>query len=132
MTMSAGHEEHDTDGPFDMSGRDQVTLSAQERQSLAHLEARLQEDDPAFATRMRGRSIRWVRHVVAGVKLPPIPQWFGVVLCVVGLVTTLLAVDASAWLSVVTLAVTFVGALRIGRSLQETAQRRGRAPETID
>jgi hypothetical protein len=117
ITMSAGHEDRDTNGSFDMSGRDQVTLSAQERQKLARLEERVRLHDPDFASRMRGRSRRWVREAVTLLHLSDMPAWLGVVLLIAGLATTVLVVGSFVWLSVLTIGLTVVGAHRVGQSV---------------
>jgi hypothetical protein len=126
--MSADHDERDANGSFDMSGRDQVTLSAKERQSLAHLEERVRHDDPDFASRMRGRSWRLLRHVMKSVRLPTMATWVGPVLFGLGLVATLLVVDSVVWLSVVTLAVTTLGAYGIGCSVRARMERSSDPP----
>jgi len=127
--MSAGHEERDANGSFDTSGRDHVTLSAHERQTLAHLEARLRLDDPGFALRLGGRSWRWMRKVATQVKLPDLPAWSGPLLFVAGLVATVLVLGSLPWLSVLTLGLAMIGAHRIGRSvrarLEQARRRRG-------
>jgi len=115
--MSAEHEERDTNGSFDTSGKDRVTLSARERQTLAHLEERIRLEDPDFFVRMRGRSWRWVREVAAAIEVPEIPAWMGPVLFVVGLVATVLVVGSLPWLSLLTVGSTVLGAVRIGRSV---------------
>jgi hypothetical protein len=120
--MSAGHEDRDIDGPFDMSARDQVKLSSMERQKLAHLEARMRLEDPAFATRMRGRSMRWVRHTVSGAHFPAMAAWLGPVLLIAGLVATLVVIDVFAWLSILTIGVAVVGAYRVALSLAAKAE----------
>jgi hypothetical protein len=127
--MGAGHEERDANGHFGMSGRDQVTLSAQERQLLAHLEQRLRLDDPDFAFRMRGRSFLWFVHALGRLRVPRLPAWCGPVLVLVGLTATLWAVDILAWLSVLTVGVTAVGAHRVGQSLRTRFGRAGGSEE---
>jgi len=127
--MSAGHEERDANGSFDTSGRDRVTLSAHERQTLAHLEARLRLDDPSFAVRMRGRSWRWMRKVASEVRLPDLPAWSGPLLLVAGLIATVLVLGSLPWLSILTLGLTLIGAQRIGQTargrLEQARRQRG-------
>jgi hypothetical protein len=111
-------------------GRDQVTLSAKERQSLAHLEERVRLDDPDFASRMRGRSWRLLRRVVQALHVPALPVWMGPVLLVVGLAATLLVVGPAAWLSVVTVGVATLGAYGIGTTIRGRLDKaRGPASE---
>ncbi len=112
--MSSGQEDRDTNGSFDMAGRDRVSLSAHERQTLAHLEARIRLDDPSFAVRMRGRSWRWVRQTIIGLQLPAVPTWAGTLLLVLGLVGTVAVVGSLPWLSILTLGIAMLGALRVG------------------
>jgi hypothetical protein len=122
-TMSAGPEERDANGSFDTSGRDRVSLSAHERQTLANLEARIRLDDPSFAARMRGRSWRWMRHVAAEVRVPELPGWAGPVLFVAGLVATVLVLSVLPWLSILTLGVAVIGAHRLAKTVRSRLER---------
>lgn len=116
--MTTGHDDPNDSSRPNAPGRDQVTLSAQERQSLAHLEHRLRLDDPDFASRMRGYSWRWVRDLVGRWSCPTLPAWTGPALLIAGLAATLWAVDAVVWLSVVTVGVMVVGGLRVGQTVR--------------
>jgi hypothetical protein len=72
--------------------QDDVSLSEQERRTLASLEARAENDDPDLAVRLRGAQRRqWVA------RLRRASVWLGPVLVVVGIAVMLTTVAVSPW-----------------------------------
>lgn len=128
--MSTGHHDPNDGGFRHAPGRDQVTLSAHERESLAHLEQRLRADDPDFASRLRGYSWRWLLDLFERGSPLRLPGWAGPVLLIVGLAATLWVVGTAAWLSVVTLALTVAGGLRVGETLRVYVADRKASPSS--
>jgi hypothetical protein len=72
--------------------QDDVSLSEQERKTLASLEARAENDDPDLAIRLRGAQRRqWAARVRRA------SVWLGPVLIVVGIALMLTTVAVSSW-----------------------------------
>ncbi|MGH9077372.1 MAG: DUF3040 domain-containing protein [Acidimicrobiales bacterium] len=111
-----------------MSTRDEVSLSSNERQLLAQLEARARSDDPSLAARLRGRRraalvARW-REIAPG----SVPGWTGPVAVVAGLLVTLVALSGVIWLSVLGLALCVAGGCRVGISVRDRRDARTEPP----
>lgn len=102
-----------------MSTRDEVSLSSEERQSLAHLEARAKTDDPALAARLRGRTGRAILARWRKRRPVHMAAWVGPALVLLGLVLAVVAVSSAVWLSVVALALCVGGGCGIGMSVRE-------------
>lgn len=102
-----------------MSTRDEVSLSAEERQVLAHLEARARTEDPALAARLRGRRWRAIVDRTSDWHLPAYTPAVGPLVFVIGLAITVFAITSGIWLSVLGIALTVVGACAMGASLRE-------------
>lgn len=120
--MGAEKGDRDADRGTEMSTRDEVSLSSQERQLLAHLEARARSDDPALAARLRGRTsqallARWRER-----QLPHLPNWAGPVLVLVGLVITVVALTTVVWFSILGLAMCVAGGCAVGVVVRERIQ----------
>jgi hypothetical protein len=76
--------------------QDDVSLSEQERKTLASLEARAENDDPDLAVRLRGAQRRqWAAKVRRA------SIWLGPVLVVVGIAVMLTTVSVSPWAAAV-------------------------------
>ena len=102
-----------------MSTRDEVSLSAQERQVLANLEARAHSDDPALAARLRGRRWRAVIGRSRDWHPPELAPWVGPLALGIGLMLTLIAVVSVVWLSVLGVGLAVAGGCVIGKDLRE-------------
>jgi hypothetical protein len=126
--MDTNDGKRDADRGTEMSTRDQVSLSTQERQLLAHLEARARTDDPALAARLRGRTGRAVVARWTDLRAPEMASWVGGVVFVLGLLVTVVAVTSVVWLSVLGLALCVVGGCRLGVSLRDHLADRATPP----
>ncbi|HWG72981.1 MAG TPA: DUF3040 domain-containing protein [Acidimicrobiales bacterium] len=102
-----------------MSTRDDVSLSARERQVLAHLEARVRTEDPALAARLRGRRWRAIVDRTSDWHLPEHTPGVGPLVFMFGLVITVFAITNGIWLSVLGIAITVVGGCAMGKTLRE-------------
>ncbi len=85
--------------------QDDVSLSEQERRTLASLEARAENDDPDLAVRLRGAQRRqWAARIRKAA------VWLAPTLVVAGIVLMLVTIAVSPWASA-------VGALLVGLGL---------------
>lgn len=107
-----------------MSPRDEVSLSARERELLAGLESRAAGEDPALAARLRGRGLASLRSRLKGWRLPQMPAWAGLLCGVLGLLLVVLAVSSAVWLAVPGVALVAAGGCALGAVLRERVEAR--------
>ena len=100
------------------------SLSGQEREALARLEARVRQEDPNFDVRLRGGGffhLRWL-HVPSW-HPGDLPLWVAALLVAAGGVVTVLAEISVVWIAIIGVALMGLGAYRLALG----ASRRWRA-----